>query len=387
MDYKPRIRTVLYSPIQTSVSLGTQPRYSGVGFDAPRYLARTPTYKIVKKFFHKYLVLLLKRQLALLTPTIRPEARVLLLYTGKDSFGDANLELSGRSLLKGKGVQLDLLTLPKLKPQFEEDDIFGHVFTALDQVDNRNYDAILISEFSHRSLKLKTRHFARHPFSCLFGFFDGPSRNQSQFSFAAFNDIFQLGFSAAELSKRAKPYLHCASQTLQSVSALLPPSPYIAISVGGIDPYRTYSHWAQVLSMLDVPHAVAGIREVALIGGDNGRNDANRLQQLPLKHITVKNMVGKLSLMQTRAVIVRASVFVGCDGGLMHVAHSTTTPTITIFSNKEPYEYWITPACVTVPIQSTGSASQIEPRQLIEAIHRKLANHQALSSQNFQQQS
>jgi ADP-heptose:LPS heptosyltransferase len=43
----------------------------------------------------------------------------------------------------------------------------------------------------------------------------------------------------------------------------------------------------------------------------------------------------------------------------MHVAHSTNVPSVTLFSDKEPFRYWTTKACATRAIQSMGSANEI----------------------------
>jgi heptosyltransferase III len=48
------------------------------------------------------------------------------------------------------------------------------------------------------------------------------------------------------------------------------------------------------------------------------------------------NLAGKTSLLQAAAVLGRASLFVGSDSGLGHVAAAVATPTLTLFSNDTP---------------------------------------------------
>lgn len=367
------LSTVLRSPVQTAVRHGTRPAYETVSHDAAGYLGRTPTYKVVKKFLHKYLTLLTKQQTTLLRAHIQPHEKVLVLYTGKDSFGDANLELCGRALLCGQNHAIDLLTLTKLKPQFEEDDVFRHVFTDITQIDTQAYDVVLLTEFSHRSLRLKTKHFRSTPLACLFGYFDGPARNQTQFSFAAFNAIFRRGLSDEQLNRSAKPYLNCTQHTHASVSELLPNAPFIALSIGGVDPDRTYQHWSELLQLLDKASGELGLCNVVLIGSDNGVSDAQCLSQQPCADLKITPLVGKIRLLQTRTVIAHARLFVGCDGGLMHVAHSTHTPSVAIFRRNEPCQYWLTPACESHPIQSEGHASQVPAKTIMSAIKSALA--------------
>ena len=50
--------------------------------------------------------------------------RILWIFTGKRNVGDAMMDISGRALLKGKGCQIDLLTLPELWKLFKDDDVF-----------------------------------------------------------------------------------------------------------------------------------------------------------------------------------------------------------------------------------------------------------------------
>lgn len=363
----------LRSPLGVAIKRGTQPIYSWIPYDVEgTYVRRTPKYKIIKKFLHKYLYLLVCRQLGLLRSKLMPDARILMLYTGKDSFGDANMELSGRALLRGKGFKLDLLTLPKLLPQFKEDDVFQNIYTSIDQLSPDNYDAVLLSEFNHRSLRLKTRYFSHLPYACLFGYFDGPDRNQTYFSYAAFNDIFSLGFDNAKLLITAKPYIHSLPETERSVAPLLPQNPFLTVSVGGVDPYRTYQYWPAVLRLLDNQSKSLGLRHVLLIGSDNGKNAADAILQETFKELKIINQVSKLNLLQTRELISKAKLFVGCDGGLMHVAHSTSTPTVALFSKNEPPAFRITKACYCQAIQSTGSTSDIAPETIVHGIQTAL---------------
>ncbi len=367
MNHQVAFQETVLHPIRTALKYGTEAIYSDVLHDPFSYLKRTPRHKIVKKFLHKYWFLRLTGQLQLLRNKIDRKSRILLLYTGKDSFGDSNLELSGRSLLRGLGISIDLLTLPKLMPQFREDDIFCRIFTDLKDVNISDYNAILLAEFNHRSLRLKARHFPDLPFACLFGYFDGPARNQCHFSHAAFNDIFSIGLTKERLLSAAKPYLSCSTETERSAADLCPSEPFVCLSVGGIDPYRTYRRWSEVLQLMDGELERHGIRDVVLVGSDNGKEMARQLKQLQLDSIRITDRVASLSLLQSRCVIARASLFMGCDGGLMHVAHSTQAPSVALFSAKEPQQYWTTEACHCSGIQSTGAVSEIDPEQIVDA--------------------
>ncbi len=365
MSHQVAFRMAVLHPIRTALKYGTETIYPEVPHDSYSYLERTPRHKIVKKFFHKYLFLSLTGQLQLLRGKIDHKSRILFLYTGKDSFGDSNLELSGRSLLRGVGVSIDLLTLPKLVPQFGEDDVFSRVFTAIEDVNKSDYDAVLLAEFNHRSLRLKAKHFPELPFASLFGYFDGPARNQCHFSYTAFNDVFSIGLSEEKLLSIAKPYLNSSIETERSIVDQCPPEPFVCLSVGGIDPYRTYGQWSEVLRLIDRQSDQHQVRDVVLVGSDNGKNVAAQLKQQQFDFIRITDRVATLSLLQSRSMIARAQLFLGCDGGLMHVAHSTATPSVALFSAKEPQQYWTTEACQCHGIQSTGAVSEIAPEKVV----------------------
>jgi hypothetical protein len=350
---------LLRKMVAFAIFKGTVPKYKCVDFDSASYIARTPKYKIIKKYLHKYFLLLIKSQIALEQKRIPHESRTLLIYVGKDSFGDANLELCGRSLLKDKAVKVDLLTLPKLIAQFEQDDIFENIYCSTIECKKNKYDYIILPEFNYRNINLKVRHYPKHRFVCLFGFFDGPARNQAVYSHAAINEVYGLGLSDEMICSTAKPYLKCNQSTFESIMSCVPRTDFFVISVGGIDPYRTYDSWDAFLECYSNFVAELNINNIVLIGSDNGLSASGKILGRKYQKLDVTSVVGKLSLLQTRALISASRLFVGCDGGLMHVAHSTNVPSVTLFSDKEPFRYWTTKACATRAIQSMGSANEI----------------------------
>ena len=364
---------ILLHPVRTAMQFGTVPLYNGVNYDAKTYVERTPEYKILKKFLHKIFTLVVNGQIKLQKQKLKKSDAILFLYTGKNSLGDANLELSGRALLKGKEYNIDLLTLPKLQVQFSDDDVFKNVYSNIEDVNIKKYSSILMSELNHRSLKVKNRYFKKLPFSTLFWYFDGPSRDQATFSYFAFNDIFDLGLSSEFIVNIAKPYINCAELTKEGIKSEIPNQNFICISVGGVDKYRTYNNWGDLILLIEGYVARSNIETVVLIGSENGIEDAAIICNKKYKNINIVNMVGKLTILQTLAFIERAQLFVGCDGGLMHVAHSTNTHSVTIFSDKEPNMYWLTPACNSTPLQSIGEASKVSVSDVFNAIVNKLS--------------
>ncbi len=73
---------------------------------------------------------------------------------------------------------------------------------------------------------------------------------------------------------------------------------------------------------------------VILEGGPGEKTVTAALAQgLRLPHV---NLAGSTSLLQAAAMFGKASLFVGSDSGLGHVASAVSTPTLTLFSNDKP---------------------------------------------------
>jgi heptosyltransferase-2 len=288
------------------------------------------------------------------------------------------MELSCRKLLLGQGLRLDLLTLPKLAPLFLEDEVFQRVHTDPTAVNPDDYDVVLLQEYNHPSLRLLQRHFRQLPYACLFRYFYGPARNQTSFGFHAANRLFGLGLSPSEVDLCCAPYLTVSAATRESVREFLPSNPFVALALGGIDPRRTYSRWAEVLAAAGQMHLSEGRAplNVVLLGSDNGVAMQEHLLAAPPAGIHLTPLVGRLAILQSQAVAGLAAAFVGCDGGLMHLAHSSGVPSVTIFAAGEPPAMFLSPAYPSEPLYSTDSADQISPEAIVSALIRIRDAHQ-----------
>ncbi|WP_133792030.1 glycosyltransferase family 9 protein [Paraburkholderia silvatlantica] len=365
--------------VETAVNRSTHIPYEGVPFEPEVFLARNSPLKITRKYLHKYLLLKLRGQIPLELKHLNSSQRILWIYTRRN-FGDAIMDMAGRALLRGMNVPIDLFTLPSLHKLFAQDDVFQHVFSDLREVVGRQYDAILMSEFNLPSIRLKNRHFAKLPYACLFQYFNGPDRNQTDFSYASVNDVFSLGHAASELQSISKPYLASTPDTVQSVLPFIPDTPFLALAVGGLDPNRTYSHWPAVLDLMDRSDDLRILKRVVLLGSDNGLAMAEQLAAQRFRHLQISSCVGKLTLLQSREVAARASLFLGADGGLMHVAHTTPVPSVSLFGIKEPPYLRLTGQCHSIGLQSKGNVDTIAPAEVVQAIARQVATYGAATA-------
>lgn len=358
--------------IDNAVSRSTVIPYQGVPYEPEAFLASTSRLKIAKKYLHKQILLRAHGQLRLERAHLDPAQRILWIYA-KRNFGDATMDMAGRALLKGKGASVDLLALPSLVPLFNEDDVFGKVYGDPGEVDASRYDAVLLSEYNLPSIRLKTRHFAHLPYACLFRYFNGPDRNQTCFSYAGINDVFSLGHDAATLATVSKPYLASSAATRESVRDLLPGRPFIVVAAGGVDPDRTYQRWSEVIELLSHYDDASAAKEIVVLGSDNGAQIAQQLCAHAPRNVRIRSLTGKLTFLQSREIVAHAELFLGADGGLMHVAHTTGTPGVSLFSHREPPRLRLTQACHSIGLQGSGNVNTIPPAQVVGAALRQLA--------------
>jgi len=345
--------------------------YSVVPISTDQFLPNYSKWHICRKFLSKLVRLLLLGQLGRRVSRVPIGARVIWIQVGKTNLGDVLMELSGRQLLKGLGLRIDLYTLPAFKSLFEGDVVFSRVFSTDDRVDVREYQYAILTEFNHPSTYAKGLRFRQLPYACLFGFFRGPDRNQTLFSHAAINDVFDLGKTREEILTCARPFLEKPSDENVRGRLLHPLDPgRISIGVGGIDPRRTYQRWPEVLSCLDLLSNES--LHVTLLGSHNGADMAQSiLSDAGQWRLRISNEVGVLTLMESRDRILESNLFVGCDGGLMHLAHTTGCRTITLFASENP-RFFITPACQSGPVRDGLDVNGIEPILIAEKIISKL---------------
>ncbi len=99
---------------------------------------------------------------------------------------------------------------------------------------------------------------------------------------------------------------------------------------------RPQKHWFEDrwAELLDRASQDLGLRPLVL----GGPGDVRAMERIRLHCRTVPlDLVGKTSLAQAAAVIERASLVVGVDTGLTHVAVALRRPTVTLFGSNIPY--------------------------------------------------
>lgn len=366
----------LVSLWQHAIRQSVRPPDPQVRHARARPLTRGEELKVVKKYVHRRLILWLGRQTDLIRPQAPANQRVLLCYLGVDNIGDALMDLSGRRLLRGRGWSIDLLIDPPLATLFEGDDVFATVHSDPAAIDPRAYGFVLLHNLNLRSIARKRKWLSRLPFSSIVGYVHGFDYNHIESSYAAFNRVFGLGLSDETVATSARPYLFELEtrfvRALEAQRTREEPTQVIAVAVGGREAYRVYASWPEVFRALDRQGEIWSRYLFLLIGSTNGDDAARAVIEQPYRHLRVQSRVGRTDLFQCRALIAQADMFVGADGGLLHLAHTTPCPTVSLFSAAVPSELRLTRGCTSTPLDSTGDVSAIAPEDVAEAIRLRI---------------
>ncbi|WP_233870758.1 glycosyltransferase family 9 protein [Paraburkholderia adhaesiva] len=318
-------------------------------------------FKIMKSQIHKIFTMTRARQMRIYheldeIPRFASGSRVLLVYDGIVHIGDALMDLAGRALLEGHSVKMDVVLDPALLPVFESDPWFSRIYTDISQVQAEDYAFVILNTLNRRVIKKKAHSSLRDlPFTSLVGWFiDRRFYNKIQFSYYSWSRILGLSRSNAELQAEARVVM--GSPIARAGLS------QIVIAIGGKEADRTYLRWSEVLRLVDQDKKLSQY-QYALIGSRNGLSEAQSLLSHKFENINLISYVNTLTLHQTREVVGNSILFMGADGGLMHVTHTTSTPTLALFSGEvDPRARYIDNQHFNCKfIRSAGDVSEIDP--------------------------
>jgi len=351
-------------------SINTQIPYSWVIYNQEPF--SDSFIKVFKKYIHKYLLLKLGNLFADHRAPLKTDRILWIYFGGKEgrAIGDSIMELSGRSLLKNLEYQIDLLTYKNVEDIFIGDDIFGSIYTDPRQIDSKIYDYILFTDYSPRIIKLKLRFFLKKSYGCLFEFFiphGSNLHNQTQFSFAAVNQLFNLELTHQQLEKVSRPYLYWERIQKEKIDLLLPKNEFLTISCGGVDPNRIYAHWVHFLHILD-KSTQSFPKIIILMGSKNGLSMGDLILSQSFTSIQVISLIDQTSILESAYVISKSALFIGADGGLLHVAHSTEVKSVGIFLKEFSSKYRLTQRCNSSILECNQTVNELSPEMLYQKV-------------------
>ena len=253
---------------------------------------------------------------------------VVWLYFGEEQIGDSLMDLAPRSLLKEYGYVVDLITTKKIAHLFKDDPWFNDVIIENNKTFIKYDFAIVISK-KHRSLKYKIDHFKNLPWVSILESFSGPDFNRASYATQRILDLLNLNIKSESFDYHSSQKLNSNTSKNTSNLKIENSKEVVALCVGGIDDLRIYKKWIPLIKSL----SSIGVNEFVLIGSENGSNLATSITQENFENVVISNYVGKLSLFECRNIFSSSKLIITSDGGLMHVAVTTTTPIISFFSS------------------------------------------------------
>jgi len=297
--------------------------------------------------------------------------RLLWIYKGSPQIGDSLMDLSSRALLVQRGIAVDLVTDAHLAGLYRSDRFFGRVFDAADAADPADYDLVLLDSLKWRCIEAKIGRLRGLPFATMRGVFSGPEFNRTLFSFFRMKQLLGLDTPERTLRAMAKPAMFASSDDEADADALKIPPGAVAVALGGADPVRSYAHWPEALSafLRATPHT-----PLVLLGSKNAlaARDAVLAQLATSSGTRLVDAVDRLTLPQTFAALERCTLAIAADGGLLHVAHAASVPTVALFDRHIAPALRLTPANHSLPLQSPAEVSALPPEQVGATIREAL---------------
>lgn len=113
--------------------------------------------------------------------------------------------------------------------------------------------------------------------------------------------------------------------------------PFVAAAVGAKIPSKDWGEIAWKAALSEMSHALEG-HGLVLIGGPNDRERSERLARV--WNGPWLDLCGEASPRQSAAVMARASVFIGTDGGPMHLAAAAGTRCCALFGPYNRPRQW-----------------------------------------------
>jgi len=305
-------------------------------------------------------------QLPLVRKCMPPDAkRILYVYLGTPNLGDSIMDLSPRTLWAERGLRVDMYTNEVIASLYKNDPSFNQIIVDPKELAS-DYDFIVLQSYSWRCLKFKWRNYLLKPFSSLHGHYYGCEFNRLDYSEAAWRSVMCL--PAAEASEKCVAIFNLSVDHSRGKLATREKNK-IALAVGGVVDWRTYTNWSEVIEKV-----VQRLPEVewVLIGSENGMADAQVIEKTLDTKIT--NLVCQLPLNDVFRKLQDVSLLVASDGGLMNVGRAAAVPIVALFAREiHPRMRFAEEGSVYV-IHAPNEVSDISPGDIAEAVISSLKN-------------
>jgi Glycosyltransferase family 9 (heptosyltransferase) len=257
-------------------------------------------------------------------------------------------------LLTGRVERLDLLTDAHLLGLYRHDKVFTQVASSPAELPGP-YELVLLHSTSSRSVKDKLSHYRALPFAHVQGCYTGPEFNRTLFGFYRLAQLLDSALSAHALETMARPSMQASPEEEAAVAQLALPPGAIAVALGGVRDWRTYTRWPQVLHGL----RAAGVdAPVVLLGSANGAALRDEILAAGTG-LRIIDRVDRHSLGEVHALMRRCALVLCADGGLLHVAHTADVPVVALFAGIIEPRFRITSANRTLALHGAQTVDNV----------------------------
>jgi len=283
------------------------------------------------QILRKYLLLFISFQYKYLKDRISINGKnILWIHNTTENIGDSLMKTSSIRYLKSNGYSVDLCVLPILYDLYKNNSYCRNVIN-LDSLANlsEKYDLIILDSLSSKCMKIKMKYYYDKPFVTLYDFFNyfRPDYNLILFSWYRIQYLLN---KHEYIDNIAKPFVGKLSSKNIKIDNLNIANNSIAIVCGGVNEYRIYPNWIQVIELID--RNKVDTVPIVLVGSENGIEYSNRIINHFSDRVNVIDTVGKFTLIETQSIISSCELIVGPDGGILQLANALDKKIIALFA-------------------------------------------------------
>lgn len=290
--------------------------------------------------------------------------RILWVYDWNDGIGDSIIGLSQRFKFPSE-ITVDLCITKGPAELFQGDTIFRRIYQRIEECPP-DYDFILLQRLGSASIRCKLRHYPRQPFAVMVNRPDGEPHD-------AFFDFVALRMAQLFGSPTQSPTPPRISPAV--TAGIIPQAGRIAVVLGGWDGGARWKEgrrrWRDLPGLLATvvqnwPEELPG-PHFALIG--SGPSAQEDLASIPPdfvdRYCTIR--LGLPNLAEAAREIQRSTLFLGADGGLMHIAAALGKPGVALFAEIRP-EWFLLPNNPLTPLYTARIMADIPRKEIVDAI-------------------
>jgi hypothetical protein len=306
---------------------------------------------IMRRVYLREALLAISGQKFLQRAQIPASARRVLWYYDWTTLGDPIMDLSQRFALPCH-ITLDLCMPRGPAEIFEGDNRFAHVYRKGSDCPH-DYDFIILHSIGPAALRFKLRHPAT-PFAAMIGHQQGERFARTEFS------AIRLG----QLLGRPIDPMFRPRISREPATANQPGS--VVVVIGSKDSRRNYNQWPALLERIASAWDTSWppLRFTLTGAGKNAHRDLAAFRpEFLARHCDVQ--LDQPSLTQAVQTIDRGELFLGPDGGLMHVAEALSKPGLCLFSRLLP-EWRLLPGSRLQTLYTDDVMDAIPQEQILE---------------------